>query len=83
MGMNTDTGEFVREERIRSWMKTLSVGEVVKLKGEECQVTAIGERTVTLTLLSDEDRMRMEVESIAGNRHERRRKAALARKGSL
>ena len=37
-------------------MQRIEVGETIKLKGEECVVESIGDRTVTLKLLSRADR---------------------------
>ena len=78
MGMDTRSGEFVREEEIEKWMETVTVGEIVKMKGEEMRIKEIGRRTLTLELLSHEDRMHEQFSSMTTsfeehNRHERRR----------
>lgn len=53
--MNSDTGEFLEERDAEAWMKRISVGEVIKLKGEDCKVVQIGARTITLELMSRAD----------------------------
>lgn len=55
--MNTNTGEFVDQERSETWMQRIGVGEVVKIKGGELEVVSIGRREITLRLLSQEDRV--------------------------
>jgi hypothetical protein len=37
-------------------MQRIGVGEVIKIKGEECEVVKIGRREITLKLLSTTDR---------------------------
>jgi hypothetical protein len=54
--MNPSSGEFVDEDRSESWMQRIEVGEVIKIKGEECEVVKIGRREITLKLLSSADR---------------------------
>ena len=56
--MDPNSGRFLDEddERIESWMERIAVGETVKIKGEELEVTRIGEREITLKLLSARDR---------------------------
>ena len=73
--MNTDTGRFVDERDAKSWMQRIEVGETIKLKGEECKVISIGDRRVTLELLSSDDRQRSYIDALFDeprNRHERR-----------
>jgi len=62
--MNTDTGHFETVEEAPKWATHIRVGERVTLKGEQCKVTEINDRHITLELLSAEDRGEM-------NRHER------------
>lgn len=59
--MNTETGEFVDEQRAEAWMKQISVGEVVKIKDEELEVVSIGKREITLKLLSHAERVAKEL----------------------
>lgn len=61
--MDTNTGRFVEEESAEKWMQRIAVGEVIKIKDEECEVVSFGNRTVTLKLLSHEDRMRKEMDA--------------------
>ena len=58
--MDTNRGRFVEEESAEAWMQRISVGEIIKIHGEECEVTEIAGRTVTLKLLSAEERMERE-----------------------
>lgn len=60
------------------WMELLSIGEIVKVKGEEFRVETINERTVVLRLMSDRDRLK------AGhmNRHDRRAAAVRERRSA-
>ena len=62
--MDTDSGRFVDDEQAQSWMQRISVGEVIKIKGEECEVVELGERTITLKLLSADERLRMQFKDI-------------------
>ncbi len=81
--MNTDTGYFVDEQDAKSWMQRVKVDEVIKIKGEECRVVAINGRELVVELLSSNDRMRRDMESLLGeprNRHERRAEEAKKRK---
>jgi len=89
--MDTDSGRFLREddERVQSWMQRIEVGEIVKIKGEECRVESIGDRTITLGLLSRLERLSQELfgekhlEDLRDlNRHERRRREREIRKGA-
>jgi len=78
--MNTDTGQFVRSQPACKWAKTIAVGEVHKINGEECKVTKIGDREVTLQLMSKRER---EVEAEISqtlNRHDRRKAERLGRR---
>jgi hypothetical protein len=54
--MDPNAGEFIEEERAEAWMERIAVGEVIKLKGEECEVMKIERREVTLKLLSAHER---------------------------
>ncbi len=74
--MNTDTGTFdaIPPEPTRHFQR-ISIGEIVLLKGEQCKVLSFEERTVTLQLLSQEERL------ARGNRKERRKLEARLRKG--
>ena len=84
--MDPNSGRFVEEQYAESWMQRIEIGETIKIKGEECEVTAIGDRHITLRLLSADERMAKafggslvtDMDSL--NRHERRERAALARK---
>lgn len=58
--MDTNSGRFVEEEQAEKWMQRIAVGEIIKLKGEECRVVKIGERRVTLELMSADERMMQE-----------------------
>lgn len=86
--MNTDTGHFVKEEGATPDMVRVEVGEVVKVKGERFRVMEIGDRNLTLELMSYEDRQKdIDRKRRAGllsdsprNRAERRREAALNRR---
>lgn len=80
--MDPDAGRFVEEERVREWMKKLELGEVVEIKGEKLEVLEIKDRTVTLKLLSMEDRLRkaMDLEPKAYHGLNREEKRALDRK---
>ena len=75
--MDTNSGRFVGEEEAQPWMKRIAVGEVVSLKGEDCRVTRIAGRIISLELMSAEDRMRDLLEN--PNRHERRAAAVRAK----
>lgn len=73
--MDTNAGRFVGEESAKSWMQRVEVDEVIKIKGEECRVVSINGRRLEVELLSSDDRMRRQMESILSeprNRHERR-----------
>ena len=61
--MDTNAGRFVEEESAEKWMQSISVGETIKIKGEECEVVSIDGRELTLKLLSAEDRMRKELDA--------------------
>ncbi len=59
--MNTETGEFVDARQAESWMKRVSVGEIIEIKGEKLRIikfTGSGPnpRQVVLELLSALDR---------------------------
>lgn len=54
--MNIDTGELLEEQNAEAWMKRISVGEVIQIKGEDCKVVQIGGRTITFELMSRADR---------------------------
>jgi hypothetical protein len=54
--MNPSSGEFIDVDRAENWMQRIYVGEVIKIKGEECEVVTIGRREITLKLLSTTDR---------------------------
>ena len=54
--------------------KQIEVDELILLKGEMCKVVSFDERTVTLQLLSREER------EMGGNRQERRAKMASLRR---
>ncbi len=54
--MNTDTGQFVEEDRAEQWMQRLTIGEIIKIKGEELEVVKIEGRECTLKLLSAAER---------------------------
>jgi len=58
--MDTNSGRFVEEESAEAWMQRVAVGEIIKVKGEECEVAEIRGRTLVLQLLSHEDRMERE-----------------------
>ena len=80
--MDTNAGRFIPEtqpEQIRPWMKRISVGEIVTLKGEVCEVVEFGERTVTLKLLSKAERIGRQTEEdrarLARAAEKRRRRA--------
>ncbi len=80
--MNTETGIFEQEEEAPTWATTIEIGEVVKIKGEECRVTEIKRRSITLELMSRTDRQEMfDALDRASNRHERRAAEAALRKG--
>ena len=74
--MNTDTGEFVEDSKAEKWMQRLDIGEVVKLKGEECEVVAIEDREVRLKLMNSEDRRQHRYNQAPRNRNERRKELA-------
>lgn len=63
--MDTNQGRFVEEEQAESWMQRIQVGEIIKIKGEECRVEAIGSHIVTLKLLNPSERA---IEEIFGER---------------
>ncbi len=81
--MNTDTGTFDQiPPEPKSPFQRIAVGEIVLLKGEQCEVVGFGEteamsdgsirhREITLRLLDKQERV--------GNRHERRAEAAQER----
>jgi hypothetical protein len=69
--MNTDEGIYDHDGAAPKYATTLSVGEVVKIKGEDHRVTEIKDRKVTLELMSLDDRLD-EVVARSQNRHERR-----------
>ncbi len=52
--MDPMAGRFVEEDRAEKWMARVEIGEVVKIKGEELEIVEIGDRTLTLKLLSPE-----------------------------
>ena len=54
--MNTDSGRFVEEAEAKAWMKRISIGEVVEVKGEEFEVEEIRERHLVLKMLSKSER---------------------------
>ena len=90
--MNTETGHFVafdvavNESTPR--MTRIEVDEVVKVKGERFRVVNIGERLLTLELMSAKDiELDKQAKRRAGhlsdsprNRAERRREAALRKR---
>ncbi len=55
--MDTNSGRFIEEKNAEEWMQRISVGETIKIKGEECEVMAFTDRTVTLKLLSADERV--------------------------
>lgn len=81
--MDTDIGYFLPEAhpRVKQWMERISIGDVVELKGQQCEVVDIevGGRTVTLKLMSSYDRHQRALSGVV-NRHERRKAAAVERK---
>ena len=79
--MNTDTGEFEFLAAVPVWAEAIYVGEVVKLKGSECEVVKIGKRTIELKLMSNVDRVKRIMLDDPRNRHERRAAAKLAKNG--
>jgi hypothetical protein len=48
--MDTKMGRFLDQnhEDVESWMQRIEVGEIIKIKGEECRVESIGDRTELL-----------------------------------
>lgn len=54
--MDSDTGHFVDEKEAEAWMQRIAVGEAIEIKGEACEVITIGDREVTLRLLSAGER---------------------------
>jgi len=54
--MDTNSAEFVGEERAEAWMQRIEVGEVIKIKGEDLEVVRIEKREITLKLLSAYER---------------------------
>jgi hypothetical protein len=80
--MNTDTGQFVDSSKAKVWMKRFHLGEVVKLKDEECEVLEIHEDRIVLRPIATNPTHRadqLRAISFDGNRHERRRQEALLR----
>lgn len=73
--MNTDMGTFdaIPPEPERAFQR-ISVGEVVLVKGEQCEVVSFERRTVTLKLLSQDERLGR------GNRQQRRSEERRLRK---
>ena len=63
--MDPNAGRFIEEECAENWMARIEVGETIKIKGEELEVTEIGDRTVTLKLLSHDERMSRGLPSFA------------------
>ena len=66
--MDSNAGRFVEEQQAEEWMSRIAVGEVVKIKGEELEVTKIGEREITLKLLSFEERNARAMKSLGAMR---------------
>lgn len=82
--MNTDTGAFVLvTPETPENVTTLTVGEIVKVKGERFKVLQIKGRTCVLQLMSAREREQMKRELVdqrPDNRKNRRAAAAQARK---
>lgn len=55
--MDTNSGRFVEEENAEAWMERISVGEIIKIKGEELEVVQIHQREIVLKLRSADDRI--------------------------
>ena len=74
--MNTDLGTFDPiEPKTETEFQRISIGEIVHIKGEPCEVLGFpGTRDITLRLLNKVERERM------GNRATRRAAAAQARR---
>lgn len=95
--MNTDTGQFVPDRDATPDMNRYQIGKVVEIEGDSFVVTYIdnerGRGRVVLRALSAADRERDVLDVLreivsqesgptdSRNRHERRRSAALRRKG--
>lgn len=56
--MDTNSGEFVEEDRAEQWMKRVEVGQTIKILGEEFEITKIDRREMTVKMFSFEDRLR-------------------------
>lgn len=54
--MDPMSGRFVEEDKAEAWMGRISIGEIIKIKGEELEVVEIEGRHIRLKLLSSEDR---------------------------
>lgn len=76
--MDPNSGRFVDEREAKAHMKRFTVGEVLKLKGEEFEVLEIQEREIRLKPLSAQERLMKQLpvvtEFMHPNRTERRRR---------
>jgi hypothetical protein len=70
--MNPNSGEFEDGARAKAWMERVKVGEVVKIKGEELEIVSIAKRTITLKLLSADDRLRSNFDDVVQSYEESR-----------
>jgi len=62
--MNASEGKFVHLGEAKLWMQTLTVGEVVKMKGEEFEVVEITDRECRLKLMSADERQTKQMEEM-------------------
>ena len=93
--MDANSGRFVDDAEAGPWMPRFEIGEVIKVKGEEFEVERIEERQLVLKPLSFMERLVRETQALGGiqelrqemvrlgdlNRHARRTREALVRRG--
>ena len=80
--MNTNSGEFVDDSRAEQWMKRVEVGQVIKILEEEFEITSIGQREMTVKLLSFREREANNFRDFFGDREKEcaRQKANLLKR---
>jgi len=80
--MDTETGQFVAENKAEAWMKRIQMHEIVEIKGAVLEVVSIGRREITLKLLSRDERKKLkdilsDYEQLAANESKRQRENML------
>lgn len=80
--MDTNAGRFVKDAPAQPGVKTIEVGEILSVKGEQCEVMRIEGRFVVLKLLSTVERETKSPSVSPGSRKQRRIRVTRERKAT-